>query len=460
MKEINIIVAIDEKGGIGKDGKIPWISYEDILYFKNITQRTKFKDNKNAIIMGSKTWLKINKYLKKRLNIILSKRLKGENIYDNLEDALNKCENDNNIEKIFIIGGEKVYKQTINHINLRKIYITRIKGDYNCDKKFPIEKLKYEYNLKSRIQKENIYEIYETIENKNERGYLNIVNKVLNSSDKRMTRNGFTLSIFGEQLKFNLRNEFPLLTTKKVFFKGIFEELMFFIRGETNTKILSDKKVNIWTENTTKEFIKSMNLDYEEYDMGPMYGFNWRYFNADYNGMHQDYKGKGYDQLLYVLNTIKNDPTSRRIIMTTFNPQIAQKGVLYPCWGIVNQFYVKKQQKINYISCHMYIRSSDIFLGLPFNIASTGLFVYLICEILTNTTNFIYMPDEIIISFGDIHIYQEHIHALQQQIIRIPFNFPQIKFKRKVNNIEDFQYDDVLIENYKSYNTIKSKMIP
>ena len=126
-----------------------------------------------------------------------------------------------------------------------------------------------------------------------------------------------------------------------MFWKGIVEELLFFIRGDTNSKHLEDKKVNIWKGNTTQEFIDNLGLPYNEGDMGPMYGFNWRHFGAEYNGCNMDYKGKGFDQLTKVVEEIKNNPHSRRILMSDFNPAEAHKGVLYPCHSLILQFYVR-----------------------------------------------------------------------------------------------------------------------
>ena len=212
-----------------------------------------------------------------------------------------------------------------------------------------------------------------------EEGYLNLLRKLLEEGVSRTDRTGVgTLSLFGEQLKFNLEGQFPLLTTKKVFTKAIIHELLFFIRGDTDSKILEKENVNIWKWNTSREFLDNRNLhEYEIGDLGPMYGFNWRHFNAEYKGCSVDYCGKGLDQLQNIISEIKQNPDSRRLLMTTFNPSVLDKSCLMPCHGISVQFYVND----GYLSCMMNQRSSDTACGLPYNITSYSLLTYMIAHI-------------------------------------------------------------------------------
>ena len=183
-----------------------------------------------------------------------------------------------------------------------------------------------------------------------------------------MTRNAKTYSIFDNSITFDMKDGFPLLTTKRMFWKGIVEELLFFIRGDTNSKHLEDKGVRIWQGNTTQEFIDNIGLPYQEGDMGPMYGFMWRHFGADYTGCNTDYTNQGFDQLSKIVEEIKTNPHSRRILMSDFDPSRAHQGVLYPCHSLVLQFYVRDGK---FLDVKMYQRSVDSFLGEPFNIAST-----------------------------------------------------------------------------------------
>ena len=323
----------------------------------------------------------------------------------------------------------------------------RYKLDINYDFKL-LDTDEVKFN-KFTCEKDNIGEI----------NYLNLLEKILNEGDKRQTRNAITYSLFGERLEFSLEDSFPLLTTKKMFLRGIFEELKWFFSGQTDSKILEDKKVNIWKGNSTKEFIESVNLPYREGDIGNMYGFQWKHAGTEYTGCDSDYTNKGYDQIEYCLNLLRTDKFSRRIIMTTYVPHEANKGVLYPCHGITIQFYVKEKNEKNYLSCHMYQRSADMFLGVPFNIASYALIVYMFCEILNNDSEYKFLPDKLVMSFGDLHIYEDHIEQVKEQIKRKPLIFPQILFNSQKDKLEDFNWEDIKIASYNCYSTIKANMV-
>jgi thymidylate synthase len=224
---------------------------------------------------------------------------------------------------------------------------------------------------------------------------------------------------------------------------------MFFLRGQTNSKILEDKGVNIWKPNSTREFLDSIGKnEYPEGELGPMYGFNWKYAGADYN---IGPTGDEFNQIQYCLNLLKTDPFSRRILMTTFIPHIAQQGVLYPCHGICVQFYVESDQDYNYLTCMMYQRSVDYLVGLPFNITSYSLLVNLFCETINSDQNYYglkFKPKELVIFLGDTHIYEEHQNNGLIQIKREPFEFPTIHINGK-NDIESYEYKDILLKDYK-----------
>lgn len=296
--------------------------------------------------------------------------------------------------------------------------------------------------------------------NIDESGYLNLLNTIMETGDERKTRNSVTKSIFGERLIFNINDQFPLLTTKKMFIRGIFEELMWFIRGQTDSKILEEKKVNIWKANTTPEFLHNMNLPYREGDVGNMYGFQLRHAGANYVGCDNNYEGKGFNQIKYCMDLLKKDKYSRRILMTTFVPHEAQKGVLYPCHGIAIQFYVVENNGVNYLSCQMVQRSGDFFLGVPYNIASYSLLVNLMCTCLNNDPEIEmrFVPDRLIMVFGDSHIYENHYEQVKKQLTRSPYSFPQIKIKDK-ENIEDFEWSDIEIIDYNSHPKLTAEMI-
>lgn len=494
---MNIIVAIDKKNGISKNNSIPWNIIEDIQYFNDVTQREYIIGKKNAVIMGSNTWKSLNnknRGLKNRINIIISSSMSEDDIkldninncecylFNCLNDALEYCINQGIY--CFVCGGSRIYNEALDY-NPDSIYITEIDYDYECDNYFPKEKLKKsidsykvinqkhfiltDSNINKKItccftkyeNKSPFMKIYRTIEqNKEEYQYLNIIEDLIKNGDFRGTRNSNTWSLFSKSMEFDLSKTFPILTTKKLFFRGVFEELLFFLKGDTNTNHLKEKGVNIWNENTNRQFLdKNGLINYNEGDMGPMYGYNWLHYGAEYKGMNNDYNQAGFNQLKYCIELIKNDPHSRRIILTTYNPSQAKEGVLYPCHGLFVQFYVEKGNKL---SCLMCQRSGDIFLGVPFNLTSYSLLVYMLCEVINNDESYKgvkFTPGRLIIQLGDVHLYEDHYSAAIRQILREPFMFCNIKFTRKIKNLTDFKFEDIELTNYYFYPNILAKMV-
>ncbi|XP_067257430.1 thymidylate synthase isoform X1 [Chanodichthys erythropterus] len=282
-----------------------------------------------------------------------------------------------------------------------------------------------------------------------ERGYLNLVEYILQHGARKGDRTGTgVISVFGTQARYSLRDQFPLLTTKRVFWKGILQELLWFIKGSTNAKELSEKGVRIWDANGSRDFLdKNGFTDREEGDLGPVYGFQWRHFGAEYKDMHTDYSGQGVDQLQKVIDTIKSNPEDRRIIMCAWNPKDLPMMALPPCHALC-QFYVSDGE----LSCQLYQRSGDIGLGVPFNIASYALLTYMIAHITG------LKPGDFVHTIGDAHIYTNHIDPLKEQIQREPRPFPKLKIKRKVEQIDDFSAEDFEIYDYDPHPAIKMQM--
>lgn len=284
-----------------------------------------------------------------------------------------------------------------------------------------------------------------------ENQYLNLLKDILEENQEFNGRNGKTLSIYGSAMHFSLENNvIPLLTTKRVAYKTCLRELLWFISGNTSNKVLNDKNVHIWDANSSREFLDSRNLtNYEENDLGPIYGFQWRHFNAPYMDCNSDYSNKGIDQLQEVINSLK-DPSknnSRRLLISAWNPCQLEEMALPPC-HVLMQFNVHN----NKLSCSMYQRSVDVMLGEPFNIASYSLLTHLLakhCNL--EAHEFIYYK-------GNCHIYEEHIEAAKIQLERKPIEFPKLIIKNKKENIEDYTEDDFLILNYKHHDTIKMTM--
>jgi thymidylate synthase len=288
---------------------------------------------------------------------------------------------------------------------------------------------------------------------KEEDQYILLIRNILDNGNQEISRNGNTLSIFGHCSRYNLKNgQLPILTTKKMAWKMCFHELMWFIRGSTDNRELNAKNVHIWDANASREFLDGRSLSHmDENDLGPIYGHQWRHFNASYMDFNTDYTNKGVDQLSNLIKNLKCETTrnSRRHIITAWNPCQIDEMALPPC-HILMQFNVRDNK---YLSCALYQRSGDVGLGVPFNITSYAFLTHIIahhCGL---------EADEFVHFLGNAHIYEEHIDALKTQIIRTPFNFPKIKFRNIHENIEDYCLEDIeWIMPYKSHQSIKMTM--
>lgn len=268
--------------------------------------------------------------------------------------------------------------------------------------------------------------------------YDNLVRSILLSGSKKDDRTGVgTISIFGTQHRYDINNSFPLITSKKIYWKGVVEELLWMLRGSTNAKELQDKNVHIWDGNSSREFLNSLNLSYPEGHLGPVYGHQWRHFNAEYVDANTDYANQGVDQIKEIIHLLRNNPSSRRIILCSWNPCQTHNMALPPCHTVA-QFYVSE----NKLSCQLYQRSADVGLGVPFNIASYSLLTH----ILAKMTSLI--PHEFIHTIGDAHIYNNHIEIIKQQLENDTFKSPKLIIKNIKENIEDYSFDDFQLIDY------------
>lgn len=275
--------------------------------------------------------------------------------------------------------------------------------------------------------------------NTEEERYLALVKKIIEEGDPRVDRTLVgTRALFGQQLEFNIGEHFPLLTTKRVFWRGVVEELLWFISGSTNANKLTERDVHIWDANGSREFLDSRGLFSREVgDLGPIYGFQWRHWGAKYTDMYADYSGLGHDQLAECIRKIKEDPTDRRIILSAWNVSDISLMALPPC-HMFCQFFVANGR----LSCQMYQRSADMGLGVPFNIASYALLTYMVAHVCG------LRPHRLVMVFGDVHVYNTHIDPLTEQCERTPRDFPTLTIKREVTSIDDFKPDDFQLENY------------
>lgn len=453
---LELIVAMTKYNGIGMKNGLAWKCKEELQIFREKTLNS-------ILIMGRKTVETLPLLKNREIWCLTSNKNLDTSAFKNkvklvsVNDVLSSLATS---KPIFVAGGSKVYKLFEKYVNT--CHVSIMKDEYECDTYWRPSK---EWVVTEGKEYSKFVHYTYKRKHTSEYSYLNILEKVYNNSNKKVGRNGETRSLFGNTMLFNIQEGFPLITTKKMFWRGIVEELLFFLKGYTDSKYLEEKKVNIWKGNTNRGFLDNMGMTTRsEGVMGPMYGWNFRNFGGDYDESQSYDKIKenskklkrvsseGFDQLKYIIDLINNKPNSRRIMMTSYNPSQAPQGVLYPCHSIILQFYVDGE----YLDMNCYNRSQDLFHGVPFNIASSALLLCIIC----NVTN--KKPRKLIINMGDSHIYAEHYTAVKEQLYRVPYLLPQVKITKDLNTVEDIEgleYEDFLLESYHSYPAIKAKMV-
>jgi dihydrofolate reductase/thymidylate synthase len=467
VKQLSAIFAATPKGGIGKDGDLPWRLPADLKYFKEVTS----KGGLNAVVMGTKTWDSIpSKFrpLAGRTNVVLTKTRTAADFPDDvliassLADACEKLESRSEKE-IFVIGGVSAIREAMGMQQLSKIYLTRVGKEFDCDvfhdpigpefKAISVSRTKsYEgIPFDFVVYERDVEGIHIDIQHKGheEYQYLDLIRELIDDGDQMVDRTQVgTRSKFGCQMRFSLRESFPLLTTKRTFWRGVVEELLWFMRGDTNAKNLSDKGVKIWDANGSRAFLDGRGLtEREEMDLGPVYGFQWRHFGAKYVDMHTDYTGQGVDQLAEVVHKLKTNPTDRRIIMSAWNPADLNEMALPPC-HMFCQFYVANGE----LSCSLYQRSADMGLGVPFNIASYSLLTLLLAQVCD------LKPGEFVHMMGNTHVYENHVEPLKQQLERTPRPFPMVKLNPDVKDIDGFTIDDIELLHYSPHPKVAMEM--
>lgn len=489
-----IVAATTMSRGIGSRNALPWNLPSDMSHFYKKTSTPPSSNLQNCVIMGRNTWCSIpSKFrpLKKRFNVVLSSNpnLDGASsnkecciVASSLNDAFEKIDALDNIGNIFIIGGSRVYNEAMKNSRINKLYYTEVDAndevESSLDTFFPnvdlsewvlsTEKdwqeenqirfrfLEYDRRRQEEEKKEDVAveKIFEegVHVNPEEMQYLDLCRKILNEGVQRGDRTGTgTLSLFGTQMRFSLRDgTLPLLTTKRTFWRGVAEELLWFISGSTNANLLADKNIHIWDGNGSREFLDSRGLTHREVgDLGPVYGFQWRHFGAKYNDMHTDYTDQGVDQLAECIHKIKTNPTDRRIVLSAWNPVDFDAMALPPC-HLFCQFYVDTDKQE--LSCQMYQRSADMGLGVPFNIASYALLTHMIAQVCgLKAGDFIH-------TIGDAHVYNNHVDALQEQMERLPRAFPKLIINKEKKDIDDFVFEDFKVDGYHPHKSISMKM--
>ena len=547
----NLIVACDNKFGIGLNNSVPWKIKEDMKYFKEITSKVPedpYFNYINAVVMGRKTWDSLPekfKPLPNRLNIILTNQnpesishhnhelvriisnfdeihqnILFQNITQTQTENLGENLGENTVKElkiydIFVIGGGLIYDLALNSPYCRKIYLTEIYHNFSCDTfltKFPIithkktieqskylehehlSSLKLNLNLNfldekdcimsdnenafcltsvSDIKSDNLINInYRFLiyqhpgrvidckpwKNLEEEKYLETMENILLNGIDRIDRTLVgTYFLPGICLKYDISNSFPISTTKKIVLRWVFEELKLYLTGKTDNKILQKQGISIWDGNTSREFLDKRGLtDYPEGDMGETYGFNYRHFGGNYINCHTEYTSSdGYDQLENVINLLKTDPTSRRIIINLWNPATQHKAALPSCL-FYYQFCVDPTKK--QLHCIIHLRSSDYFLANNWNTCTGSLLTYMLC----NMEGIDLIPGTLTVMVSDAHIYKTHLKQVCQNLLREPYPFPILKINLKNNqkktDITQFDFKELELIGYKSHSSLKAEM--
>jgi thymidylate synthase len=498
QQEVTLIFAVDDALRIGVDGKLPWHLPEDLARFRELTLH-------QTVVMGSRTYYSLPdkvRPLPDRTNVVITrnpqahteevKRYDGKYrlvfiTEDEAEGFLNRTKN------YFVIGGRRVFSKFmhrstrayVTHVHLRPLTTDKKKKETRNENEnekrdessvtyFPIEsgfgeRFKLVESACSQLKTTSsdecsvasyrflTYELNRLHYSHEEKtGYMSLMDTLLyNSESVRPDRTGVgTLSTFGPHLRFDMSGSIvPLLTTKQMAWKTIVKELLWFLRGRPDVTALETDGVRVWSANSSRSFLDSRGLQrYREGDLGPMYPFVFRHYGALYEGCHADYSGKGVDQLERLVKGIRDDPYSRRHLMTAYDPVSVDACALPPCHGIAIQFYVHGDKKG--LSCHVYCRSSDAFLGLPFNIASYAVFLHIIakrCDL---------APRDLVMSLGDAHVYTSHVAQAKEQLARHPFPFPALRVADRVKDVswENIDVADFELVGYLHHPSIRANM--
>ena len=491
VKPVSLVVNCNKSDraiGVRSVNRLLYKTTSDMKHFKRLTTHSSIHDSKiykkrNAIIMGTNTYRSMSSVfpLPNRFNIVVGSSyvdipnpISGTNnnhaFVRTVEDALLLVNKMKDIDDVYVIGGAQIYRYFLDNELWQKTYMVETepytpfpgKGAptilYQPDDlvKFPeLENPIVDEYDRTGWKRDNIvdvcqisserveheFQVYKSNVNPDEYQYLDALRNVLDNGDVRQTRNGVVHSLFGDvKIQFDLSHGYPLLTTKRVWGYGVATELWWMLNGYTDAKILQYLGNNIWTANSSKEQLQRLDLGYEEGECGPIYGCQWR-------GSYSE--DPRTDQVARVINDIKTDPYSRRLIVNGWNVSHLHRMCLPPC-HVLYQFYVSSD---NRLSCQMYQRSADMFLGLPFNIASTALFTHLIAH-QTGLT-----PGKISICVGDAHIYGNHVDQVRTQLDRVPLRFPKLKIVgQPPRDIGDYTFDHIKLSEYFHLGGLKADM--
>lgn len=452
-----MVVATTPSGGIGINGGMAWRCLDELKLFRRIT----LEPEHGVVLVGRTTYATLPPLLNRRIMVLTSSGTpppsgQPATVVHSIQEALELTD-----KKVCVCGGGKVYETALETPErIGTLYVSVMKEEFKCDTsvKIPWDLFKIE----SKIDHPEFTHYQLKYDAGGERRYLSLLRTVSATGETVHGRNGSVKSLFGNTLTFNLLNGFPLLTTRKMFWKGVVLEFLMFVRGEIDTQCLSTNGVGIWTGNTSTAFQSSIGKgDYDEGIMGPMYGMQWRHFNGQWSRKRDGtHPSGGVDQLANVINLIKTDPSSRRIMMVTLNPCQVDDGVLPPCHSIAIQFSVRERtpEFAGYLDMICFNRSQDLVLGTPFNIASSALLLTCVAKICGLT------PRNLIMNLGDCHVYALHLDTLRTQLDRPRFSFPTLKLTGldgdlTLSKLETLGLENFQLEGYQCHPALKFDMV-
>lgn len=504
MPSFHIILCTDREGHIGHrtTNTLLYKTPLDMQRFRTLT--TSPKPNQHAVVMGWNTWLSLpdtHRPLPNRVNVVLTRdteharqaRQLDAYPFTHTSDALSFLHS-LNLKQVFLIGGASIYNDKALQAHVSTVHHTRIEDDasrhYSKDALVAVSLDAFtEYDvIEEWATKTDCHYInapatntdasatntqhtvtFRTLhrnpthhpttpkyspqlQHTGEQQYLHLLKRLL-GAPPRQTRNSETLSSFGERLVMDLSDgTVPLLTSKKMAWKTIIRELLWFARGDTDNQKLNDKKVHIWDANASRAFLDSRGLtERAENDLGPVYGFQWRHFGATYTDCHADYTGQGVDQLENARQQISTDPTNRRMIFTAWNPTDLDQMALPPC-HLLGQWYVTHEDKL---WLQVYQRSGDVFLGVPFNLFSYSVLVHMMAHLTHKQVGGLSYV------LGDAHIYANHVDVVNEQLQRPIHPPPRFRVKQgcSVDKWEDFTLDSFELLDYTSESRLKAEMV-
>lgn len=457
MKQHTVVLAVGFGGAIGSNGKLPWgrTLKQDLVRFKRLTAG-------GTLLMGRKTWESIGcKPLPDRNHVIISRDAKNVRgsptaVASSLDDALARAYDMN--RPVFVVGGANIVQEAWTREDCTVVELTRVYrrySDANTRVDLTLLNRRFQLHGESTLCESDDrvafqFETYRRISG--EQRYLDLVKRVMDRGVVRTDRTGVgTKALFGQTLRFDLsERRMPLFTTKRVFWRGIVEELFWFLRGSTDVNELTAKGIHFWDANASRSFLDNRGLTTNRTgDIGPAYGFQWRHFGAKYRGCAAAHDGSGVDQIKNIERLLRDNPSSRRILLTAWNPSDLSKTALPPC-HVLAQFCVDDDKNL---TCCLYQRSADLGLGVPFNVASYALLTHLFAHCAGLRAK------ELVHTMGDTHLYLNHEKPMMQCLERTPLPAPRIMIDApEVRCIDDLKPEHVTLEGYRCHASVPMKM--